>query len=450
MQQTNLPLSNVPEYSVSDLAFSLKKTLEDRYGRVRVRGELGRLTFHSSGHLYGTLKDDKANLDLICWRSSLSTLSVRPEEGLEVICTGKISTYPQRSNYQFIIDTMELAGEGALLKMLEQRKKALAAEGLFAPERKKSLPFLPQKIGVITSPTGAVIRDILHRLKERFPTHVMLWPVRVQGDTAAQAVVTALQGFQGMAADLRPDVLILARGGGSLEDLMPFNDEAVVRAVANCTIPIITAVGHEIDTTLVDYAADLRAPTPTGAAEQAVPVRAQLIAQVMDVGERLRHAAYRKLEHTNQRLTALRLADPKNVLDLKTQQLDHVIHKLQSRYEKYIAMRRERLGMLAAKIRHPRAICEEKARILKIYNGQLERIRPVMLKQKTQQLDIAARMLESLSFKSVLARGYAVVRRKENGHAVSNPDQVKSGEALELLFKDDAVLDVIAEKGRTS
>ena len=450
MQQTNLPLSNVPEYSVSDLAFSLKKTLEDQYGRVRVRGELGRLTFHSSGHLYGTLKDDNANLDLICWRSSLASLSVRPEEGLEVICTGKISTYPQRSNYQFIIDTMELAGEGALLKMLEQRKKALAAEGLFAPERKKALPFLPQRIGVITSPTGAVIRDILHRLKERFPTHVVLWPVRVQGDTAAQEVVAAIQGFQAMNEDMRPDVLILARGGGSLEDLMPFNEEAVVRAVASCCIPVITAVGHETDTTLVDYAADLRAPTPTGAAEQAVPVRTQLIAQIMDVGERLRHAAYRKLEHTSQRLIALRLADPKNVLELKIQQLDHVIHKLQSRYERYIGLRREKLGMLAAKIRHPRAICEEKARILKIYDGQLERVCPALLKQKKQQVETAARMLESLSFKSVLARGYAVVRRKEGGQAVNDPAQVLDGEELELLFKDDAVMDVIAKNGGRS
>lgn len=441
--QTTLPLSNIPEFSVSDLAFALKRTLEDQYGRIRIRGELGRLTFHSSGHLYGTIKDDKANLDLICWRSALPKLSVRPEEGLEVICTGKISTYPQRSNYQFIIDSMELAGEGALLKLLEQRKKQLAAEGLFAPERKQPLPFLPQKIGVITSPTGAVIRDILHRLRERYPSHVLLWPVRVQGDTAAQEVLSALDGFQNMESP--PDVLILARGGGSLEDLMPFNDEAVVRAVANCKIPIITAIGHETDTTLVDYASDLRAPTPTGAAEQAVPVRAQLIAQILDVNERLHHSMQRHLEHTRQRVSSLRLSNPQNVMDLKTQHVDHASHKLATLGERLISNRRECLATLGAKLRHPKSLIEEKKRTLYIRTEQLDNLRPNLLRQKQYELNSLDRMLETLSFKAVLNRGYTVLRDPKTQKIMTNPDQINTDTELEIMFKDDKSIKVRTE-----
>jgi len=232
--------------------------------------------------MYSDLKDENAVLNLVCWKGTVSRLSIKPEEGLEVICTGRISSYPARSNYQLIIESMELAGEGALLKMLEERKKKLAAEGLFAPERKNPIPFLPETIGVITSETGAVIRDILHRLRDRFPRHVLLWPVAVQGKDAAAQIAAAIKGFNDLPSSLRPDVLIVARGGGSLEDLMAFNEEEVVRAVSESTIPLISAVGHETDTTLIDYVSDLRAPTPTGAAEKVVPVRADLLAQILD------------------------------------------------------------------------------------------------------------------------------------------------------------------------
>ncbi|MCB9979675.1 MAG: exodeoxyribonuclease VII large subunit [Rhodospirillales bacterium] len=443
MQQSSLPLNNVPEFSVSELAFSLKKTVEETYGRVRLRGELGRLTFHSSGHMYGNIKDDKATIDVICWRGTLSSLSVRPEEGLEVICTGKMSTYPARSNYQFLIDGMELAGEGALLKLLEQRRKKLMAEGLFEPQRKKPLPFLPRTIGVITSPTGAVIRDILHRLRDRFPVRVLLYPVRVQGETAAQEIVVALHGFARMAPP--PDTLILARGGGSLEDLMPFNEEEVVRAVAGCPIPIITAIGHETDTTLVDFAADLRAPTPTGAAEMAVPVRSQLHAQVQEDSLRLNGAIQRHLEAARTRLSATRLGAPSSLLDLKTQRMDHVTLKLQSSYEAFLSVRREKIGRLSAGLRHPRLLISEKSRLLDLHTAQLSRLPPRLLDQKVQKLENISRILESLSFKSVLARGYAVVKESETGRVISDPAQVSSGQKLDLLLKDDKVIKTTAD-----
>jgi len=254
-EKTEQKLSNVPEMSVSDLAHSLKRTLEETYSHIRVRGELSGLKLAASGHLYGDIKDVDANINIICWRGTLSKLSLRPEEGMDVVITGRVSSYAKSSRYQIIIESIELAGEGALLKLLEERRKKLAAEGLFNAERKQKLPFLPHVIGVITSPTGAVIQDIMHRLKDRFPRHVLLWPVAVQGKGADEQIAAAINGFNTLDGSTlpRPDLLIVARGGGSLEDLMPFNEEIVVRAVANSSIPIISAVGHETDTTLVDY-----------------------------------------------------------------------------------------------------------------------------------------------------------------------------------------------------
>ena len=441
--QTELSLNNVPELSVSELAFSIKRTLEDTYGRVRLRGELGRLTFHSSGHLYGNIKDDKATIDIVCWRGNLSKLSIRPEEGLEVICTGKMSSYPARSNYQFQIESMELAGEGALLKMLEQRKKKLAAEGLFDPTQKKPIPFLPKKIGVITSPTGAVIKDILHRIRDRFPAHVQLYPVRVQGETAANEVVSALEAFERMSD--KPDTLILARGGGSLEDLMPFNEEDVVRAVANCTIPTITAIGHETDTTLVDHASDLRAPTPTGAAEMAVPVRANLMAQVLEDEQRLVSSMQRSFDLFRQKLQSARLQEPKSILEIKIQGLDHVVLKLQGSFEKYISGKKEKMVGLGSSLRHPRQILEEKSRILTLYKDQLERVQPRLLTERKQGLESLGRMLESLSFKSVLARGYVVVKDIETNKPVSDSTQTAHGQKLMLQFRDEKDIKVTVE-----
>ena len=281
---------NMPEQTVSELANALKKTVEDSYGFVRVRGELGRVVLAKSGHLYFDIKDEGATLNTIMWKGNASKLPFKPEEGLEVVAEGRLSTYPGRSNYQMIADKLRPAGLGALMQLLEERKKKLAAEGLFDAGRKKPIPFLPTVIGVVTSPTGAVIRDILHRVRDRYPVHVLIWPALVQGEKAAAEVEAGIRGFNALkvgGAIPRPDVIIVARGGGSIEDLWPFNEERVVRAVADSEIPLISAVGHETDTTLIDFVSDRRAPTPTGAAEMALPVRSELIAQVQTLGGRL-------------------------------------------------------------------------------------------------------------------------------------------------------------------
>ena len=282
MSDTFLPdsRSNAAEYTVSEISGALKRAVEDQFGNVRVRGEIsGYRGPHSSGHAYFSLKDDRARIEAVVWRTTMAKLRFRPEEGMEVIASGRLTTYPGSSKYQIVIDNLEPAGAGALMALLEERKRKLAAEGLFEPARKRPLPFMPRVIGVVTSPTGAVIRDIIHRIKDRFPVHVLVWPVRVQGETAGAEATAAVLGFNALAAGgaiPRPDVLIVARGGGSLEDLWGFNDEALARAVAASGIPVISAVGHETDWTLIDLVADMRAPTPTGAAEMAVPVKAEL------------------------------------------------------------------------------------------------------------------------------------------------------------------------------
>ena len=286
----NEPRVNIPEWTVSELAAALRKTVEDSYGFVRVRGEVtGYRGPHSSGHVYFALKDENAKIDAVIWRTAFARIRHKPEEGLEVIATGRLTTYPNRSSYQIVIESLEPAGVGALMALLEERKKKLAAEGLFDEARKQLLPYLPTVIGVITSPTGAVIRDILHRLSDRFPRHVLLWPVRVQGEGSAEEVAAAIRGFNALAETgriARPDLIIVARGGGSLEDLWSFNEEIVVRAAADSMIPLISAVGHETDITLIDFASDKRAPTPTAAAEMAVPVRLDLLAQVDGLARR--------------------------------------------------------------------------------------------------------------------------------------------------------------------
>src|SRR6201996_753560 len=299
MAEADARPTNAPEITVSELANALKRAIEDRFGYVRVRGEIsGYRGRHSSGHAYFCLKDANARLDAVIWRTTLQRIRVKPEEGLEVVATGRLTTFPGKSTYQIVIDSLELAGIGALMALLEARRRKLAAEGLFDAARKRKAPFLPKTIGVVTSPTGAVIRDILHRLADRFPVRVIVWPVRVQGEASAAEIVAAIDGFNALPIDgraPRPDVLIVARGGGSLEDLMSFNDEAVVRAAVRSAIPLIAAVGHETDWTLIDHAADLRAPTPTAAAEFAVPVRADLLAQLGALGARHADASQRGL-----------------------------------------------------------------------------------------------------------------------------------------------------------
>ncbi len=434
-------LTNTPEFSVSDLAFGLKRTLEENYGHVRVRGELGRVTIPGSGHMYATLKDDQANIDAVCWKGTLSKLAVKPAEGLEVVCTGRITTYPANSKYQLVIDTMELAGQGALLKMLEERRKKLAAEGLFDQDRKKPLPFLPNVIGVITSPTGAVIRDILHRLADRFPRHVLVWPVIVQGQNAAEQIAAAIEGFNNLPPSFtspldegggrvgggipRPDLLIVARGGGSLEDLMPFNEEIVVRAAANSKIPLISAVGHETDTTLIDYAADLRAPTPTGAAEMAVPRRMDLLAQVMDDEHRLVSGMSRRLSEATNKLEdrTRALGDPRKILDIKLQQADHASDKLLRSFREFIAVKNTNVIRIAARIRSPQEHFD----------------------RAQKNLAHATQLLEAYSYENVLQRGFAVVRNAD-GKVITDPAQTANDQQLNIRFKDKQALDVVAKK----
>lgn len=457
--------SNAAEFTVSEIAQAVKRTVEDEFGHVRVRGEIsGFRGQHASGHAYFTLKDDAASIDAVIWKGNFARLSFRPEEGLEVIATGRLTTFPRSSKYQIVIDNIEPAGAGALMALLEERRKKLLAEGLFARERKRPLPYLPRVIGVVTSPTGAVIRDILHRLADRFPSHVLVWPVRVQGDACAPEVVNAIEGFNAFAADgpiPRPDLLIVARGGGSIEDLWGFNEEAVVRAVAASAIPVISAVGHETDTTLIDYAADMRAPTPTAAAEAAVPVRAELIAYVEDQGSRQRQAARRGLASLKDRLRAATagLPRPADLVATQRQRVDLSASQLTGALRHFVQARRLAYSRVASAVqprlvRHRHAELTEKLRHLDHgaragLGKTVDRARltydPRVIRFERSVAGIAAaprlrfeqvcKLLASLSYRSVLARGYALVQ-DEAGAIVTAQAGLKPGDALKLTFAD--------------
>jgi len=350
------PMSNVAEYSVSEISGALKRTVEERFGHVRLRGEVsGYRGPHSSGHAYFSLKDDRARIDAVIWRTAFAKLAFKPEEGLEVVATGKLTTYPGSSKYQIVIEQIEPAGAGALMALLNERRRKLEAEGLFAAERKRPLPFMPRVIGVVTSPTGAVIRDIHHRIADRFPVHLLVWPVRVQGETSGEEVARAIDGFNTFpdgGAIARPDLIIVARGGGSLEDLWGFNDEVVVRAAAASAIPLISAVGHETDWTLIDHAADMRAPTPTGAAEMAVPVRADLLAALAALAARHSGAVSRRLEQDRRAVasTARALPSPDMLLALPRRQLDEAATSLGQCLRVNLSDKRRAYGEVATRL----------------------------------------------------------------------------------------------------
>ncbi|MEM6906780.1 MAG: exodeoxyribonuclease VII large subunit, partial [Pseudomonadota bacterium] len=340
---------NTPEFSVSEISGAVKRMVEGEFGHVRVRGEVGRVSRPRSGHVYLDLKDDRSVLAGVMWKGVAARLTTQPEEGMEVIATGRLTTFPGQSKYQIVIEDISPAGQGALMAMLEKRRKALAAEGLFDAALKRPIPFLPRVIGVVTSPSGAVIRDILHRLGERFPTRVLVWPVAVQGASCGAEVAAAIEGFGALAPPHRPDLVIVARGGGSVEDLWGFNEEAVVRAAAASPVPLISAVGHETDWTLIDHAADLRAPTPTAAAEQAVPVRSELVATTADLGARGARAMAQRLLRASQRLTDLSRALPRpdRLLEERRQRLDNAVLRLPRPGEMLVARREAvaRLGL---------------------------------------------------------------------------------------------------------
>ena len=350
------PRDNNPPLSITELSFALKRTLEDRFGHVRLRGEISKVNRHASGHVYLTLKDDKAAIDGVVWKGSVRGLGVQPESGLEVIVTGKITSYPARSSYQIVIESMEAAGAGALLAQLERLKAKLSSDGLFEAARRKPIPTYPRVIGVITSPTGAVIRDILHRIAERWPCHVIVWPVVVQGDAACGQVGAAIRGFDALRPGgpiPRPDLLIVARGGGSVEDLWCFNDEGLARTVAAARIPIISAVGHETDTTLIDFVSDRRAPTPTGAAEIATPVLADLRFTVADLERRLERAGARLLDDRRTRLRAVARglpARPEELVAVAQQRLDHASSRLASGLHRNTALHERRFVAQASRL----------------------------------------------------------------------------------------------------
>ncbi|MDF2365753.1 exodeoxyribonuclease VII large subunit [Sneathiella sp.] len=438
----NTGSSNIHEYTVSELSGALKRTVEDVFGHVRVRAEISGITRANSGHVYLTLKDEKAVIDGIIWKGAAQKLSFRPEEGLEVVCTGKLTTYPARSKYQIVIEIMEPAGVGALMALLEERKKKLAAEGLFDPSRKKELPYLPQVIGVVTSPTGAVIRDILHRLRDRFPTHVLLWPVLVQGETAAGQIASAIRGFNALPAEgdiPRPDLLIVARGGGSLEDLWAFNEEEVVRAAAESVIPLISAVGHETDTTLIDFASDKRAPTPTAAAEIAVPVRSELITYVEDQERRIKRSLNRSITDKRERLVGLSrgLRDPASLIAEKVQHLDHLESRLRQSVSSNLNFKGQQFSGAAAKLR-PQLLersLTQYGEKLTLIDRQMARNIAIKRERAEERLGATTRLLESLSFRRVLKRGYSIVW-DEAGKPISSVEGATPGRAVEVEFAD--------------
>ncbi len=461
--------ANVGEYTVSEISNALKRTVEDTYGYVRVRGEIsGFRGAHSSGHCYFSLKDDKARIEAVVWRMTLPRLKFKPEEGIEVVATGKLTTFPGQSKYQIVIDALEPAGVGALMALLEARKKALAAEGLFAEARKKPLPHIPRIIGVVTSPTGAVIRDILHRLADRFPTRVLVWPVRVQGETSAAEVAAAIAGFNALPLDgriPRPDLIIVARGGGSLEDLWSFNEEVVVRAAADSAIPLISAVGHETDFTLIDFASDKRAPTPTAAAEMAVPVRSELIATVGDLGGRLAGATQRSVETLRRELRAAARALPRaeDLFAMPRRMFDDLANRIGLALLANARVHRTQFERTAGRLslaglEHMIARAKERldatfGRKAVFYTRNIERTRERLnglTERKTQflaraierlraQFEKSAKLLEVVSYRSILERGFALVADFEDRDPIRSAAAVPNGKVLDIEFHDGHV-----------
>ena len=481
--------ANEPEFSVSEISGAIKRVIEGEFSHVRIRGELGRVSFPRSGHVYLDLKDDKSVISAVIWKGVMSRLTVRPEEGLEVVATGRITTFGGQSKYQLVIEDMKPAGVGALMAMLEKRKAMLAAEGLFDPACKRPLPYLPEIIGVVTSPSGAVIRDILHRLRDRFPRKVLVWPVAVQGEKCAPEVARAIAGFNALTpggAIPRPDVLIVARGGGSMEDLWGFNEEIVARAAAASQIPLISAVGHETDTTLIDFVSDQRAPTPTAAAEMAVPVRHELLAWVDGQGARLSQSVSQALSARGQRLRDVARALPRvnTLVEAPRQKLDYMSDRLPAGLSRLVQVKRISLSDVAGSLRpsalRNRVVSERRrldgvsprldpalTRTVQMRSERLAQVTPRLrvevvhrdIAQKRRDLDAVAqrlsavgsgqiksmrdqlsaldRLRETLGYKAPLQRGYAVVR--SNGALITTAAQAKAADVLDIEFADGRV-----------
>ena len=437
-QETENRNANVQEFSVSEISGLVKRQIEDGFAHIRVRAELGRVSRPASGHLYLDLKDEKAVLSGVIWKGTAQKLPLQPEQGLEVICTGKLTTFAGQSKYQMIIEYMEPAGVGALMALLEERKKKLTAEGLFEPARKKMLPFLPQTIGVVTSPSGAVIRDIIHRLEDRFPRHVLVWPVRVQGENCADEVSRAIAGFNAIklgGATPRPDLLIVARGGGSFEDLWGFNEEIVVRTVAQSDIPVISAIGHETDTTLIDFVADIRAPTPTAAAEMAVPVRADLTSGLMDLTRRMMRSSHTIITTRRDRLTGLSRGMPRleDILAIPRQLFDSIASRLARALTANLTNQKAQFDRIAVGLSF-RPMLRHVHQSRQNINGLQHRAALAgerKIKDAAQKLAALSKQLDLLSHESVLDRGFALVL-DEQGVPLRQASKAKIGSLLDI------------------
>ena len=457
MNQTLPPTNadNKPTYSLSELSQALKKTVENAYDYVRVRAEVSQSTLASSGHLYFTLKDDTSTLNAICWKGNVANLTNYPEEGSEVIVTGKLTTYGARSQYQITVSDVELAGEGALLKQIEDRRRTLAEEGLFDAERKIPIPQMPRVIGIISSPTGAVIRDILHRFDARFPVHVLIWPVPVQGRGAGDEIAAAIKGFDALIDTPRvdipcPDTLIVARGGGSIEDLMAFNDESVVRAVAACRLPIISGIGHETDTTLIDHVADSRAPTPTAAAEMATPKADDLTLDIKGLGERLSLALTRKVENAEGDLKNLAhaLLEPSQLMENKGQKVNIATAELDRRIEAHLLGLNNTVRALGEQLVSPAQHITQMQSSIDIASEKITHRMMAMLLKATASLEHNERLLDSFSLNHVLERGFAVLRDSK-GDIIRSANTHPDGAAIDISFADgkrDGMLKPIGDK----
>ncbi len=433
--------TNNPVYSVSEFSHVIKKLVETNFSYVRIRGEISRPSFPGSGHVYFTLKDTDGTIAAIIWKYTLPRLSIKPEEGIEVICTGKVTTFSGQSKYQIIVESMEVAGEGALLKMLEERRKKLLKEGLFDQELKKPIPYLPKIIGVITSPSGAVIKDILHRLSDRFPSHVYLWPVAVQGEGSAHQISNAIDKFNQLTDETsikKPDLLIVARGGGSLEDLWSFNEEIVVRSVYKSNIPVISAVGHETDTTLIDFVSDLRAPTPTAAAEKAVPVRDELVSRIDELSLRIKSSFNNKLNSNKDRINYLikLLGKPDQIFEQKIQKLDFIYKDFENLLKGIFIEKKNKITQYAQCLLPPKVLISNlvsKQQLLETkFKNRLENI----MDRKETKLDTLGQLLEASSFKRVLERGFTLVMNNK-GKPIKLSSEAPKNTNIKIKFSDE-------------
>ena len=432
--------TNNPVYSVSEFSHVIKKLVETNFSYVRIRGEISRPSFPGSGHVYFTLKDTDGTIAAIIWKYTLPRLSIKPEEGIEVICTGKVTTFSGQSKYQIIVESMELAGEGALLKMLEERRKKLLKEGLFDQELKKPIPYLPKIIGVITSPSGAVIKDILHRLSDRFPSHVYLWPVAVQGEGSANQISNAIDKFNQLTDETsvkKPDLLIVARGGGSLEDLWSFNEEVVVRSVYKSNIPVISAVGHETDTTLIDFVSDLRAPTPTAAAEKAVPVRDELVSRIDELNLRIKSSFNNKLNSNKDRINFLikLLGKPDQIFEQKTQKLDFIYKDFENLLKGIFIEKKNKITQYAQCLLPPKVLISNLASKQKLLKTKFKNCLENIMERKETKLDTLGQLLEASSFKRVLERGFTLVMDNK-GKPIKLSCEAPQNANIKIKFSD--------------